>query len=100
MKLSVITLILQYNYMKNVGEHKKTKFEGTNDCIVTDDLLMHSSLPPATKHIQAIKLNYKKRWNLHKNSQTVKKDAAHAKRQHEKSCEIKGDSPEVAVMEG
>ena len=30
----------------------------------SDDLFMHSSLPPATKHIQVI--NYKKRWNLHK----------------------------------
>ena len=31
------------------------------------------------KHIQVIKLNYKKKWNLHKNSQAVKKGAAHAK---------------------
>ena len=33
------------------------------------------------------------------NNQTVKKGTAHAKnRQHEKSCEIKGGGPEVAVM--
>jgi len=37
--------------------------------------------------------------NLHQNSQTVKKGAAHAKKkQHEKSCEIKGGGPEVAVV--
>jgi len=55
---------------------KKWKYEGTDDCgstAVTDDLFMHSSLPPTAKHIQVIKLNYKKRWNLHKNSQAVKK---------------------------
>ena len=42
----------------------KTKYGGADDCgstAVTDDLFMHSSLPPATKHIQVIKLNYKKR---------------------------------------
>ena len=38
--------------------------------------------------------------DLHKNNQTVKKGATHAKRQHEKSCEIKGGGPEVAVMVG
>ena len=32
------------------------------------------------KHIQVIKLNYKKKWNLHKNSQAVKNGAAHAKK--------------------
>ena len=77
--------------MKYVGKHK---YETTDDCsstAVTDDLFMHSSLPPATKHIQVIKLNYKKRWNLHKNSQTVKKSCGPCKkRQHEKSCEIRG----------
>ena len=31
------------------------------------------------KHIQVTKLNYKKKWNLHKNSQAVKKSAAHVK---------------------
>jgi len=36
--------------------------------------------------------------NLHNNSQIVKKGAAHAKKQHEKSCEIKGGGPEVAVV--
>ena len=43
---------------------KKTKYEGTDDCgstAVTDDLFMNSALPPATEHIQVIKLNYKKR---------------------------------------
>ena len=43
---------------------KKTKYKGTDDCgstAVSDDLFMHSSLPPATKHIQIIKLNCKKR---------------------------------------
>jgi len=36
--------------------------------------------------------------NLDKNSQTVKKGAPLAKkRQHEKSCEIKGGGPEGAV---
>jgi len=37
--------------------------EGTDDwgsTAVTDNLFMHSSLPPATKHIQVIKLNYKR----------------------------------------
>ena len=32
------------------------------------------------------------------NSQTVKKVWPMQKRQHEKSCEIKGGSPEVAVV--
>ena len=32
------------------------------------------------------------------NSQTVKKSAAHEKKQHKESCEIKGGSPEVAVV--
>ena len=36
--------------------------------------------------------------NLHKNNQVVKKSAAHAKRQHEKSCEIQGGVPDLAVM--
>ena len=36
--------------------------------------------------------------NLIKNSQTGKKGAVHAKRQHGKSCEIKGGSPEVAMV--
>ena len=31
-------------------------------------------------NIQVIKLNYKKRWNLHKKRQTVKKGVAHAKK--------------------
>ena len=35
---------------------------------------------------------------LHKKQQTVKKGASHAKKQHEKSCGIKGDGPEVAVV--
>ena len=37
----------------------KTKYGGADDCgfaAITDDLFMHSSLPPATKHIQVIKL--------------------------------------------
>ena len=41
---------------------KKTKYERTDDCsstAVIDDPFMHSSLPPATKHIHVIKLNYK-----------------------------------------
>ena len=39
------------------------------------------------------------KYYLHQNSQTVKKGAAHAKKkQHEKSCEIKGGGPEVAVV--
>ena len=41
------------------------------------------------KHIQVTKLNYKKKWNLHKNSQAVKKDAAHVKGQHEKVVKSK-----------
>ena len=43
---------------------KKTKYERTDNCgstAVTDNLFMHSSLPPATKHNQFIKLNCKKR---------------------------------------
>ena len=86
-----------------VNKKKKTKYEGSDDfssTTVTDNLFMHSLLPPAIKHIQVIKLNYKKRWNLHKNSQTVKKVRPMQKRQHEKSCEIKGGGPEVAVMVG
>ena len=35
---------------------------------------------------------------VHKNSQAAKKGAAHAKREHEKSYEIQGGGPEVAVM--
>jgi len=38
-------------------------------------------------------------YNLHKNSQTVKKGVAHAKKgSMKKSCEIKGGGPEVAVV--
>ena len=46
----------------------------------TDNLFVHSALPPVTnlKHIQVIKLDYKKKWNL--NSQAVKKGVAHAKK--------------------
>ena len=43
---------------------KKTKYEGTDNCgstVVTDNLFMHSSLPPAPKHSQVIKLDYKNR---------------------------------------
>ena len=79
---------------------KKTKYEGSDDCsstAVTDNLFMHSSLPPATKHFQVIKLNYKKRWNLHKNSQTVKKVCPC---KNDRSFEIKGGGSEVAVMVG
>jgi len=35
---------------------------------------------------------------LHKNSQTIKKVQPMQKRQHEKSCDIKGGGPEVAVV--
>ena len=35
---------------------------------------------------------------LHKNNQTFKKSVAHAKKEAWKSCEIKVDSPEVAVV--
>jgi len=38
---------------------------------------------------------------LHKNNQAVKKRCGPCqKRQHEKSCEIKGGGPEVVVMVG
>ena len=49
---------MKFNY---VGEHKKKQRDDCGSTAVTDDLFMHSSLPPATKHIQVIKLNYKKR---------------------------------------
>jgi len=39
--------------------------------------------------------NLKYLFYLHKNSQTVKKGVAHAKKQ---SCEIKSGNPEVAVV--
>ena len=61
---------------------------------------MHFALPPATKHIQVIKLNYKKKWSLHKNSQVVKKGVAHAKKCRWKNCEFQGSGPEVAVILG
>ena len=35
---------------------------------------------------------------LHKKQPNCKKGVAHAKKQHEKSCEIKGGGPEVAVV--
>ena len=55
---------------------KEAKYEGADDCgstAVTDDLFMHSSLLPATKHIQVIKLNYKNSWNLHKTAKLQKR---------------------------
>ena len=52
----MITLFLCYRQkiFNHVGKHNTTKYEGTDDCsltAVTDDLFMHSALPPATKHI-------------------------------------------------
>ena len=52
-------------------------------------------------NLQKHKLNYKKKWNLHKNSQAVKKGVAPMQKgQGEKSCEIKGGGQEMAVMVG
>jgi len=73
----------------------KQETDNCGSTAVTDNLFMHSALPPATKTHSVIKLNYKKKWNLHKNRQAVKKVW-----QHEKSCEIQGDSPELVVMVG
>ena len=40
-------------------------------------------------------------FDLHENSQAVKKRTTHAKkRRHEKNCEIQGGDPEVVVMVG
>jgi len=56
---------------------------------------MNRNMP---KSCSSIYVTYIKLY-LHKNSQTVKKGAAHTKkRQHEKSCEIKGGGPEVDVV--
>ena len=86
------------NEKKNKIIMKKT--DNCSSTSVTDDLVVHSELSPATKHIQIIMLNCKKNWNLHKNSQAVKKGATHAKKTAWKSCEIQGGGPEVAVMVG
>ena len=63
---SVITLFLHYNFMtffSTVWGNINNKI--TDYCsltAVTDNLFMHSALPPATKtHSSYMKLNYKKK---------------------------------------
>ena len=65
------------------AKKKTTKYEETDNCSstsVTDYLVVHSELPPATKHIQVIMLNYKKKLNLHKNSKAVRKGCGPCKK--------------------
>ena len=55
---------------------KKTKYEGTDDCgstAVTDDLFMHSSLPPAIKKHSSYQVKLQKEVKSTQNSQTIKK---------------------------
>ena len=49
-------------------------------------------------HNKTLKQLHNDNNNLLKNSQIVKKGAAHAKKAAWKSCEIKGGGPEVAVV--
>ena len=63
----------------------KKKYEETDNCgliAVTDDLFMHSSLPPATKQIQVINKRCVK--STQKLSNCKKRCGSCKKRQHEK----------------
>ena len=76
----MILLFLHYSIFKtmlvNKIMKKKTIF-AQRQSQVTCLCNLHYHLQQ--KHIQVTKLNYKKKWNLHKNSQAVKKGAAHVK---------------------
>ena len=70
----------------NIKQQNNEETDNCSSTSVTDGLLCILHYHLQQKHIQVIKSNYKKKWNLCKNSQTVKKVQP-----MQKKIQLKGD---------
>ena len=85
---SVFTLYMKI--FNHVGEHNTTKYEGTDNCAVTDNVLMYSALPPATKTHSSYQVKLQKEVKSTQKQPSCKKRCGPCKNcQHEKIVKSK-----------